>query len=117
MREQDDRPIGRTNVVAAGKRRVIPWIWEGVVAEGAVTLLSAPGTPGQHQRPVQPHQPVPGGRVVAAHALQQAQGRNLAGGQAGLACLIRVEVRLGHCARPSAGVGCGDRVAPDAFLI
>ena len=63
MREQDDRPIGRTNVVAAGKRRVIPWIWEGVVAEGAVTLLSAPGTPGQHQRPVQPHQPVPGGRV------------------------------------------------------
>jgi hypothetical protein len=42
MREEDDRPIGRTNAVAAGKRRVIPWIWVGVVAEEAVTLLSAP---------------------------------------------------------------------------
>jgi hypothetical protein len=42
MREDDDRPIGRTNAVVAGQRRVIPWIWEGVVAEGAVTLLSAP---------------------------------------------------------------------------
>ncbi len=42
MREEDDRPIGRTNAVVAAKRRVIPWIWEGVVAEGAVTLLSAP---------------------------------------------------------------------------
>ena len=42
MREEDDRPIGRTNAVVAGKRRVIPWIWEGVVAEEAVTLLSAP---------------------------------------------------------------------------
>jgi hypothetical protein len=39
MREEDDQPIGRTNAVVAGKRRVIPWIWEGVVAEGAVTLL------------------------------------------------------------------------------
>jgi hypothetical protein len=42
MREEDDRPIGRTNDVVAGQRRLIPWIWEGVVAEGAVTLLSAP---------------------------------------------------------------------------
>jgi hypothetical protein len=42
MRQEDDRPIGRTNAVVAGKRPSIPWIWEGVVAEGAVTLLSAP---------------------------------------------------------------------------
>jgi hypothetical protein len=42
MRQEDDRPIGRTNAVVAGKRSLIPWIWEGVVAEGAVTLLSAP---------------------------------------------------------------------------
>jgi RecA-family ATPase len=42
MREEDDRLIGRTSAVVAGKRRVIPWIWEGVVAEGTVTLLSAP---------------------------------------------------------------------------
>jgi hypothetical protein len=42
MRQEDDRPIGRTNAVVAGQSRLIPWIWEGVVAEGAVTLLSAP---------------------------------------------------------------------------
>src|SRR5215470_181080 len=42
MPEKDDRPIGRTNAVVAGQSRLIPWIWEGVVAEGAVTLLSAP---------------------------------------------------------------------------
>jgi hypothetical protein len=42
MREEDDRPIGRTNAVVAGKRRLIPWIWEGVVAAEGVTLLSAP---------------------------------------------------------------------------
>lgn len=42
MRQEDDRPIGRSNAVVAGQRRLIPWIWEGVVAEGAVTLLSAP---------------------------------------------------------------------------
>ena len=41
MRE-DDRPIGRTNAVVTSERRSISWIWEGVVAEGAVTLLSAP---------------------------------------------------------------------------
>jgi hypothetical protein len=40
MREVDRR-IGRTNAVVAGKRRVIPWIWEGVVAEGAVRLPDA----------------------------------------------------------------------------
>ena len=42
MREEDDRPIGRTNAVVSGKQRLVPWIWEGVVAAGAVTLLSAP---------------------------------------------------------------------------
>src|SRR5262245_5453524 len=31
MREKDDRPIGRANVVGAGESRLIPWIWEGVV--------------------------------------------------------------------------------------
>jgi hypothetical protein len=39
--QKDDRPIGRTNAVVAGQRTVIPWIWEGVVAHGAVSLLSA----------------------------------------------------------------------------
>jgi hypothetical protein len=42
MREKEERPIGRTNAVVASERRSIPWIWEGVMAEGAVTLLSAP---------------------------------------------------------------------------
>ena len=42
MREENERPIGRPNTVLTGARRLIPWIWEGVVAEGAVTLLSAP---------------------------------------------------------------------------
>ena len=41
MLQKDDRPIGRTNAVVAGQRTVIPWIWEGVVAHGAVSLLSA----------------------------------------------------------------------------
>jgi hypothetical protein len=42
MPQKDDRPIGRTNATVAAARRSIPWLWEGVVAEGAVTLLSAP---------------------------------------------------------------------------
>jgi hypothetical protein len=42
MREENDRHIGRANASVAGRRREIPWVWEGVVAEGAVTLLSAP---------------------------------------------------------------------------
>ena len=50
MREEDDRPIGRTNAVVAGKRHVIPWIWEGVVVEGGVTLLSAPEKVGNRRR-------------------------------------------------------------------
>jgi hypothetical protein len=40
MPQKDDRPIGRTNAVVAGERRLVPWIWEGVVAGGAVTLLA-----------------------------------------------------------------------------
>jgi hypothetical protein len=47
MPEEDDRLIGRTSGVVAGTRRVIPRIWEGVVADGAVTLLSAPEKVGQ----------------------------------------------------------------------
>ena len=42
MPETPDRPIGRANAAVAGERRLIPWVWEGVVAERAVTLLSAP---------------------------------------------------------------------------
>jgi hypothetical protein len=42
MREEDDRPIGRTNAVVAGRRRLLHWIWDGVVAVGGITLLSAP---------------------------------------------------------------------------
>ncbi len=38
----DDRPIGRSNTCVQEERRSIPWIWEGALAEGAVTLLSAP---------------------------------------------------------------------------
>jgi hypothetical protein len=42
MRADNDRPIGRANSVVSRDSRSIPWIWEGVVAEGAVTLLAAP---------------------------------------------------------------------------
>jgi hypothetical protein len=42
MPPKDDRVIGRTNAAVAGEGRLIPWVWEGVVAQGAVTLLSAP---------------------------------------------------------------------------
>jgi hypothetical protein len=38
----DDGAIGRPNTWVRLESRSIPWIWEGVVAEGAVTLLSAP---------------------------------------------------------------------------
>src|SRR5229473_2806219 len=37
-----NRPIGRSNIRVQQVERYIPWIWEGVIAEGAVTLLSAP---------------------------------------------------------------------------
>jgi len=39
MPEKSDRLIGRANAVVPGKRPLIPWVWEGVVAQGAVTLL------------------------------------------------------------------------------
>jgi hypothetical protein len=42
MPAEDARKIGRSNTAVTDRPRVIPWIWEGVVAEGAVTLLSAP---------------------------------------------------------------------------
>jgi AAA domain len=38
----EDRPIGFSNSVLQTRPRSIPWIWEGVIAERAVTLLSAP---------------------------------------------------------------------------
>ncbi|MBI3823761.1 MAG: AAA family ATPase [Planctomycetes bacterium] len=36
------RPIGQTNSCVQKQRHSIPWLWEGVLANGAVTLLSAP---------------------------------------------------------------------------
>src|SRR5260370_1246578 len=41
MSANEVRPIGLSNSCVQKERRSIPWIWEGVVAEGAVTLLSA----------------------------------------------------------------------------
>ena len=40
--DEDDRPIGHSNTCVQKVQRSIPWIWEGVLAEGSVTLLSAP---------------------------------------------------------------------------
>jgi len=44
MYKRDDphRPIGRPNKVLPGELPDVPWIWDGVLAERAVTLLSAP---------------------------------------------------------------------------
>jgi hypothetical protein len=39
--DRHDRPIGRSNTCVRNQTKLIGWIWEGVVAEGAVTLLSA----------------------------------------------------------------------------
>jgi hypothetical protein len=39
-RDDLDRPIGRPNTIVP--KEGIPWIWEGVLAEEAITLLSAP---------------------------------------------------------------------------
>jgi hypothetical protein len=42
------RPIGRTNThIRQQVETLIPWIWEGVVARGAVTLFSAPAKVGK----------------------------------------------------------------------
>jgi putative intracellular protease/amidase len=35
-------PVASSNAWVRQDPRIVPWIWEGVVAEGAVTLLSAP---------------------------------------------------------------------------
>jgi hypothetical protein len=37
-----ERPIGHSNTIVKDRRKSIPWIWEGLLAEEAVTLLSAP---------------------------------------------------------------------------
>jgi hypothetical protein len=42
MPTETKRPIGLTNACVQKRRSSIPWLWEGVLAEGAVTLLSAP---------------------------------------------------------------------------
>ncbi len=42
MRDDDDRPIGHSNSCVQKNRRSVDWIWEGVLATDAVTLLSAP---------------------------------------------------------------------------
>ena len=42
MSGKTERPIGQTNSSVQKQRRSIPWLWEGVLATGAVTLLSAP---------------------------------------------------------------------------
>jgi hypothetical protein len=42
MSTEIKRPIGHTNACVQKERRSIPWLWEGVLATGAVTLLSAP---------------------------------------------------------------------------
>jgi RecA-family ATPase len=42
MSDDDNRPVGHSNTLVKAERRSIPWIWEGVLAEGAVTLLTAP---------------------------------------------------------------------------
>src|SRR5205085_8628113 len=44
---QEDRPLGHSNTCVQEGGRSIPWIWEGVLAEGAVTLLSAPEKTGK----------------------------------------------------------------------
>jgi len=43
----ENRPIGHSNPCVQEGERSIPWIWEGVLAEGAVTLLSAPEKTGK----------------------------------------------------------------------
>ena len=42
MSPKTERPLGQTNSSVQQQRRSIPWLWEGVLATGAVTLLSAP---------------------------------------------------------------------------
>jgi hypothetical protein len=42
MSNEIERPIGQTNADVQKRRRSIPWLWEGVLVTGGVTLLSAP---------------------------------------------------------------------------
>jgi hypothetical protein len=37
-----NRPIGQSNLCVQNQAKSIPWIWEGVIPWGAITLLSAP---------------------------------------------------------------------------
>lgn len=43
----DNRPTGSSNARVRERRRPIPWVWEGVLAEQAITLLSAPEKTGK----------------------------------------------------------------------
>jgi hypothetical protein len=47
MPTDNERPIGHSNLRVQAQRQSIPWIWEGVLAEHAVTLLSAPEKTGK----------------------------------------------------------------------
>jgi hypothetical protein len=47
MPTDNERPIGHSNLRIQEQRQSIPWIWEGVLAEHAVTLLSAPEKTGK----------------------------------------------------------------------
>ena len=42
MSTNNKRPIGYSNTCVQQQREAIPWLWEGVLVQGAVTLLSAP---------------------------------------------------------------------------
>jgi hypothetical protein len=42
MSTKKKRPIGYSNTWVQQQREAIPWLWEGVVVQGVVTLLSAP---------------------------------------------------------------------------
>src|SRR5580700_9710538 len=46
-KDDTNRPIGRPNRPMDESRRSIPWLWDGVVAEEAVTVLSAPEKTGK----------------------------------------------------------------------
>ena len=41
--QKKERPIGHSNTVVRETNRSIPWIWEGLVAEGAVKVIELPG--------------------------------------------------------------------------
>ena len=47
MPTDNERSIGHSNLRVQEQRQSIPWIWEGVLAERAVTLLSAPEKTGK----------------------------------------------------------------------